>query len=304
MTECSGIASPLALPLQWRCGREAFGVWLSLAMRRAGARIQRNRLMILTQTTGSDETSGAQKLRILLVDDHPAVRFGTRNLILQAYPHSEISEAGNAFEALEQLRQQNFDLVFLDLRMPEREGALENLEVGKRTLHRIREMDGPPVVVMSGEGRDRALVEEMMALGAATFVPKSAAVEVSLEAIRRALAGGVWLPPEVIGKGGDSPPPSAEALRAPLPEPITHEDLGITPREFEILRLALNGLTPLKISLTLNINHDNVKRYMSRLYEKFGTANQASLHAHFAKTGQTLGILRTLPTRRTPERGK
>src|ERR1700732_2847331 len=135
MTECSGIASPLALPLQWRCGREAFGVWLSLAMRRAGARIQRNRLMILTQTTGSDETSGAQKLRILLVDDHPAVRFGTRSLILQAYPHSEISEAGNAFEALEQLRQQNFDLVFLDLRMPEREGALENLEVGKRTLH-------------------------------------------------------------------------------------------------------------------------------------------------------------------------
>jgi hypothetical protein len=56
--------------------------------------------------------------------------------------------------------------------------------------------------------------------------------------------------------------------------------------------------------LTLNINHDNVKRYMSRLYEKFGTANQASLHAHFAKTGQTLGILRTLPTRRAPERGK
>ena len=260
--------------------------------------------MILTQTTGSDETSGAQKLRILLVDDHPAVRFGTRSLILQAYPHSEISEAGNAFEALEQLRQQNFDLVFLDLRMPEREGAIESLDVGKRTLHRIREMDGPPVVVMSGEGRDRALVEEMMALGAATFVPKSAAVEVSLEAIRRALAGGVWLPPEMIGKGGDSPPPSAEALRAPLPEPITHEDLGITPREFEVLRLALNGLTPLKISLTLNINHDNVKRYMSRLYEKFGTANQASLHAHFAKTGQTLGILRTLPTRRAPERGK
>ena len=62
-----------------------------------------------------------------------------------------------------------------------------------------------------------------------------------------------------------------------------------------MLRFALNGLTPLKISLTLGINHDNVKRYMSRLYEKFGTANQSSLHAYFAKTGQTLGILGTLP---------
>jgi DNA-binding NarL/FixJ family response regulator len=253
--------------------------------------------MASNQTTGSDETSEAGGLRILLVDDHPAVRLGTRSLILHAYPHSEIIEAGDAVAAIEQLRKQEFDLVFLDLRLPERAGAIENLEVGKRTLHRIREMDGPPVVVMSGEGRDRALVEEMMALGAATFVPKSAAVEVTLEAIRRALAGGVWLPPEMIGKGGDSPPLSAGALRAPLPEPITHADLGITPREFEVLRLALNGLTPLKISLALNINHDNVKRYMSRLYEKFGTANQSSLHAYFAKSGQTLGILRTLPTR-------
>jgi two-component system nitrate/nitrite response regulator NarL len=234
-------------------------------------------------------------VRLLLVDDHPPVRFGTRSLILQAYPAAEIDEAGNAADALELLQRRAFDLVFLDLRLPEREGAPELLEVGKQTLQRIREMDGPPVVVMTGEGRDRSLVEEMMALGAATFVPKSAAVELSLEAIRRALSGGVWLPPEVIGKGGDSPPRSAEALRAPLPAPITHEDLGITRREFDVLRLALNGLTPLKISLALEINHDNVKRYMSRLYEKFGTANQSSLHAHFAKTGQTLGILRTLP---------
>ena len=241
-----------------------------------------------------DEAAAAAPLRILLVDDHPPVRFGTRSLILQAYPAAEIDEAGNAADALKLLEHRSFDLVFLDLRLPERQGAPELLEVGKQTLRKIRETDGPAVVVMTGEGRDRSLVEEMMALGAATFVPKSAAVELSLEAIRRALSGGVWLPPEVIGKGGDSPPRSAETLRAALPAPITHEDLGITRREFDVLRLALNGLTPLKIALALEINHDNVKRYMSRLYEKFGTANQSSLHAHFAKTGQTLGILRTL----------
>jgi DNA-binding NarL/FixJ family response regulator len=234
-------------------------------------------------------------LRLLLVDDHPPVRFGTRSLILQAYPAAQIEEASNAVDALTLIRGASFDLVFLDLRIPERDSEPESLEIGKRALRRIRELDGPPVVVMTGEGRDRSLVEEIMALGAATFVPKSAAVEVSLEAIRRALSGGVWLPPEVIGKGGDSPPRSAESLRAPLPTPVTHQSLGLTRREFDVLRLALNGLTPLKISLVFNINHDNVKRYMSRLYERFGTANQSSLHAHFAKTGQTLGILRTLP---------
>ena len=102
----------------------------------------------------------------------------------------------------------------------------------------------------------------------------------------------------MLGRGENSPPPAAQSLSGPLPPPITHEELGITPREFEILRLALSGLTPLKISLTLNINHDNVRRYMTRLYEKFGTANQASLHAYFAKTGLTLGILKSRPPAR------
>lgn len=230
-------------------------------------------------------------LRILLVDDHPHVRRSTRSLIAETYPKSEVVEVGNAADAIAEVRERNFHLVFLDLRLPASAGESERVEVGKETLKRIREIDGPPVIIMSGEGRDRALVEEMMRLGAASFVPKTAGVELSLEAIRRALTGGVWLPPESVGKGGDSPPPSHDSLRAPLPKPITHADLGITLREFEVLRLALNGLTPLKISLTLKINHDNAKRYMSRLYDKFGTANQASLHAYFAKTGQTLGIL-------------
>lgn len=236
-------------------------------------------------------------MHILLIDDHPATRLGTRTLITQAYPGANIIESGTASHALALLQEHDFHLVFLDIKLPESDQAVESAETGKKTLARIRETDGPPVVVMSGE-RDRSLVEEMMRLGAATFVPKSADIAVSLEAIRRALAGGVWLPPEMIGKGGTAPPPSTTQLRTPLPPPITHADLGLTPREFDVLRHALNGLTPIKIAHVLGINHDNVKRYMVRLYEKFGTANQASLHAYFAKTGQTLGILRSNPPAR------
>jgi DNA-binding NarL/FixJ family response regulator len=236
-------------------------------------------------------------LKVLLIDDHPPLRLGIRGLIQQAYPEAEVSEAGNADDALKAIAAEQFDLIFLDAKLPARQGAADLVETGKETLTRIREEDGPPVVVMSGESSNRALVEEMMALGAATWVPKSAEVELTLEAIRRAVSGGVWLPPEIVGAGGSSPP-AARSLSDPLPRPVTHEELGITPREFEVLRLALSGLTPLKISLTLNINHDNARRYMTRLYEKFGTANQASLHAYFAKTGLTLGILRSRPPAR------
>jgi DNA-binding NarL/FixJ family response regulator len=237
-------------------------------------------------------------LKLLLIDDHPPLRLGIRSLIQQAYPHAEVAEAGDADEAFKAIAAQEFDLIFLDAKLPARKGEADLLETGKEMLTRIRKEDGPPVVVMSGESGNRALVEEMMELGAATWVPKSADVELTLEAIRRAVSGGVWLPPEMVDRGGDSAPPAPQSLSGPLPPPVTHEELGITPREFEILRLALSGLTPLKISLTLNINHDNVRRYMTRLYEKFGTANQASLHAYFAKTGLTLGILKSRPPAR------
>jgi DNA-binding NarL/FixJ family response regulator len=237
-------------------------------------------------------------LKVLLIDDHPPVRLGIRSLIQQAYPESEVSEAGNAEDAFALMKEREFDIVFLDAKLPARKGAADVVETGKETLARIREEDGPRVVVMSGESGNRSLVEEMMALGASTWVPKSAEVELTLDAIRRALAGGIWLPPEMIGRGGNSPPPAAQSLLGPLPKPVTNEDLDITPREFEVLQLALSGFTPKKIALRLEINHDNAKRYMSRLYEKFGTANQASLHAYFAKTGLTLGIVNSRPAKK------
>jgi DNA-binding NarL/FixJ family response regulator len=248
--------------------------------------------------TVSAESGQLRRVKALLIDDHAAVRLGICSLILQAYAETEIQEASNSQEGLEKLQSGCFDVVFLDLRLPERPGVPESIDTGKSTLRSIRDMDGPPVVVMSGEVPDRHLIEEIMRLGAATFVPKSAPIEVTIDAIRRALAGGVWLPPGVIGKGGATPPPAPESIHGPLPTPITHTDLDLTVRQFEVLRLALSGLTPAKIALTLGINHDNVKHYMQRLYERFGTANQVSLHAYFAKSGQTLGILSTLPRSR------
>jgi DNA-binding NarL/FixJ family response regulator len=235
-------------------------------------------------------------LHILLIDDHPPMRFGIRSLIQQTHPDTDIAEAGNAEDALTLLAKKKFDLVFLDVRLPMRAGDNDEVETGKSTLVKIREMDGPPVVVMSAESQNRALVETMMSLGAATWVPKSSELNVTLEAIRRAVSGGVWLPPELIGAEGPSPS-AAETLMSPLPKPVTHEELGITPAEFDVLRLALAGYSAAKIALKLERNADNVRKRMSRLFEKFGTANQVSLHAHFAKKGLTLGVLNSQPAK-------
>ena len=230
-------------------------------------------------------------MRTLLIDDHGIMRAGVKTLILHGYQGAEVLEASNVEAALALARAAGPDLIFLDLKLPMAEGAEESVDSGLFALEQLCELDSPaPVVVMSGE-KGRELVDLVLKKGAASFVPKTAAQEVMFEAIRRALHGGVYLPADAIGRGGDEPPPSMNVLLKEQPKPVTNHDLKITPREFDVLRLALQGNAPWKIALILAINAANVRRYLSRLYEKFGVLDLYGLQSHFAKTGQVLGII-------------
>ena len=103
-----------------------------------------------------------------------------------------------------------------------------------------------PVIVMSAES-ERLVVDEIMRRGASSFVLKFSAHEVMLEAINRALSSGVYLPSEAIGKGGPEPVPSFPFHDRQV-IPLGPKDLGVTPREFDILRLALQGNAPWKFA--------------------------------------------------------
>jgi DNA-binding NarL/FixJ family response regulator len=224
-------------------------------------------------------------MKILLVDDHGIMRAGVRTLILHAYPHAEIIEAGHAEQAIQLADGHRPDLIFLDLIIPQHAGAIESVEIGLNTLTQLRESELiAPVVVMSGD-KSRDIVDMVLMRGASSFVPKTASQEVMFEAIRRALGGGVYLP------GDEHAGITDGQSDAGLSEPVTPPMLGITPREFDVLRLALQGNPPWKIALILGINATNVRRYLSKMYEKFGVIDLCGLQGHFAKTGQVFGIV-------------
>ncbi|WP_041360374.1 LuxR C-terminal-related transcriptional regulator [Nitrosomonas sp. Is79A3] len=75
------------------------------------------------------------------------------------------------------------------------------------------------------------------------------------------------------------------------PQPISAADLNITEREFDVLRLAMQGNAPWKVAKILEINPTNTRRYLSKLYNQFGVIDLYGLQYHFAKTGQLLGII-------------
>lgn len=242
-------------------------------------------------------------MHILLVDDHGILRAGVRSLIQQVHHQAVVLEAACSDEAADLVRQQAFDVIFLDLCIPKTRysedlnvaNGLGLLALFKGARSEPADPDpaqrvAAPVIVMSAEP-GRQFVDEVMRRGATSFVPKSASHEVMLEAIHRALHGGIFLPSPAIGRGGAIPEPDVGKLGQGAGVPLSHKDLGITAREFDVLRLALQGNAPWKIAAILEINAVNVRQYLSRLYARFGVIDLYGLQGLFAKTGQVVGVL-------------
>ena len=120
--------------------------------------------------------------RVLIIDDHPLVRDGLRSVIAISFDNIEIFEAAGLEEAVATLeKQENFDLILLDLNIPD----VRRLDGLKLLRDRFPIL---PVVMVSG-AFDRPIVQEALAAGAAGFIPKSLKRSAIVEALHRVVSG-------------------------------------------------------------------------------------------------------------------
>lgn len=224
-------------------------------------------------------TAPEASLKIMVVDDHPLIREGLRG-ILTHFDGEEVTvlEAGTAAAAL-QLAEQNpdLDLVLLDLHMPDMHG-LEALGIfGERYLDL-------PVVVLSA-AQDKHTVNAALQRGAAGFIPKSSLSEVLMSALRLVLAGGIYVPPEVLGRGtgggeGMAAMPGSNPL-SPEAAAATAAALGLTERQTEVLSLLVQGKSNKQICRELNLAEATVKVHVRAILRALnvGTRTQAVIAA-------------------------
>jgi DNA-binding NarL/FixJ family response regulator len=194
-------------------------------------------------------------VKILIVDDHQLIREGLRPVLKQLAPPPEVAEVLEAadFESALGLAQQHpdLDLVLLDLNLP---GI-----TGFAALERLQErFPAVPVVVVSGED-DPALVRGALDHGALGFIPKSSSSAVILGAIRLVLAGGTYLPREIMAAPGPAPAP-----RAPGRDGL--HGLGLTPRQADVLRLLLAGKSNKLICRELDLAEGTVKNHLAAIF--------------------------------------
>jgi len=194
-----------------------------------------------------------KKPKILLADDHALFREGVKQLLARLHPHVLVIEAANGAEVLHAARaQQDFDLVLLDLAMPGVDGF-----TGLAAFR--THAPSTPVVVLSAS-EDAADVRAALDGGASGFISKSSSSEVILGALRLVLAGGVYVPPTLLGGH------NAVAAKADID--------ALTPRQRDVLALLAQGLSNKKIGDTLGLSEATVKQHVSAVLKTLNVANR------------------------------
>ncbi|MFO1317507.1 MAG: response regulator transcription factor [Burkholderiales bacterium] len=206
-------------------------------------------------------------IRILIADDHAIVRAGLRQFIADQPDMQVAGEAATGSEAIALVRAGAYDVVLLDISMPDRNGV--------DTLKTLRQIaPAMPVLMLSGYAEDQYAVNLLRA-GAAGYLNKEAAARDLVGAIRTVVNGRKFVSPALAqiladGVAGDADRP-------------LHADLS--QREFQILCKLAGGAAVSQIAGELNLSVKTVSTYRSRLLEKMGMKTNADLTYYAIKNG-------------------
>lgn len=198
--------------------------------------------------------------RVLLADDHTLVREGLRQILSATTDLTVTGEAVNGDEALSRVREEDFDLVVLDMSMPGLSGIdlIKRLKIEKPKIR---------ILVLSMHGEQQYAVRAYKA-GASGYLTKDSASAQLVAAIRKIAAGGVYISPA-----------GAEQLAMGA---ISGEDSGLphrtlSDREFEVFRMLVAGASVTEIGNALHLSVKTVSTHKTHILQKMRMASTAEL---------------------------
>ena len=193
--------------------------------------------------------------KFLLVDDHVVVRSGIRVLLSEIYNPTEIHEAFDGESTLEQLKTNHFDLIMLDIQMPNTD-TLGLMKIINQTFPAAR-------VLIFSMSAENIYAKRFMKAGAYGFISKESPLDEITKAINLILNDRKYISESLIDKLAE------DSLSGNPGNPFDK----LSPKEFEIVSLLLSGKTLTDISHSLNIHTSTAGTHKARLFEKLGVTN-------------------------------
>jgi two-component system, NarL family, invasion response regulator UvrY len=202
-------------------------------------------------------------LRILIADDHFLIRRGLRQLIEETWPSSKVEEAEDGPKTMSLARQNNYDVIVLDISMPGKDGL--------DLVRDLKDIDPMTHVLILSIQPEEQYALRAFRLGASGCLNKSADPGELIVAVKTMIAGRRYVSAraqelmleEVTGAGTELP----------------HKRLS--DREYQVFRLLASGKTIGEISEILALSVKTVSTYRARILEKTGMENNAQL-THYA----------------------
>lgn len=212
-------------------------------------------------------------LKLLVVEDHVLVREGLVQTLRQLDETVDIREAWDCDSACVALDQaDDFDLVLLDLALPEVDG-LTCLKIFRKSYPML------PIVIVSAYD-DANTVSRALEAGASGFVPKAYSGDRLLEALRQVLDGAIYIPEQTL--------PAGTGINLAVPRAangISPGEAGLTARQADVLGLMVKGCSNREIAELLGLSEGTVKIHVSAIFRTLGVSSRTQALVTVARMG-------------------
>jgi len=198
-------------------------------------------------------------VRVLLVEDHKLMRVGLKSLFEEYKEIDIVSEAQSGKEAIENYKITRPDVILMDIGLPD----ISGIEVTKRII----ELNQNASIIMLTSHLSEQEIQESLQAGAKAYVMKDINIEILKMIIRTVKDGAMWLDPKVVpilrDKNCGIIPPR-QVSRAMFKE----QHANLTQREYEVLKLVVDGKSNNEIAQELTISEHTAKAHVCNIIQK------------------------------------
>ncbi len=213
----------------------------------------------------AETTTPVTTIRVVVADDHPVVRYGVKNMLMQEPGFEVVGEAEDGDVAITQTLELEPDILLLDLSMPRLPG-LEAMRAIMAKSPRVK------IILLTATISTQQIIEALQIGARGILLKESVAGDLS-KSLRAVLSGDYWI-------GGERVANLLQALRelmaqaAAVPERKTY---GLTPRELEVVTCIVEGCSNRDIAKQFSISEETVKRHLSNIFDKTGVSTRLEL---------------------------